>query len=63
MRRLDGRVAIITGSTSGIGLTTARAMADEGAAVTISGIDAERADTAPARSSRVAARRLECWPT
>ena len=46
MSRLDGRVAIITGSTSGIGLTTARAMAAEGAAVVISGLDADRANTA-----------------
>jgi len=46
MRRLEGRVAIITGSTSGIGLTTARAMAAEGAAVAISGIDDERAERA-----------------
>jgi NAD(P)-dependent dehydrogenase (short-subunit alcohol dehydrogenase family) len=43
MRRLEGRVAIVTGSTSGIGLTTAQTMADEGAAVAISGIDADRA--------------------
>lgn len=46
MRRLEGRVAIITGSTSGIGLTTARALAAEGAAVAISGIDADRAEIA-----------------
>src|ERR1700736_1914722 len=44
--RLEGRVAIITGSTSGIGLATALAMIEEGAAVVISGIDAERAEHA-----------------
>jgi NAD(P)-dependent dehydrogenase (short-subunit alcohol dehydrogenase family) len=43
MRQLEGRVAIITGSTSGIGLMTARTMADEGAAVAVSGLDADRA--------------------
>lgn len=48
MRRLEGRVAIITGSTSGIGLTTALAMADEGAAVAISGVNADGATTAAA---------------
>jgi len=44
--RLAGKVAIITGSTSGIGLATARAMVAEGAAVPISGRDAERAAAA-----------------
>jgi 3-hydroxybutyrate dehydrogenase len=41
-RSLDGRVAIVTGSTSGIGLGIARALAAEGAAVMLNGFgDAE----------------------
>jgi 3-hydroxybutyrate dehydrogenase len=36
-RSLDGRVAIVTGSTSGIGLGIARALAAEGAAVMLNG--------------------------
>ncbi len=35
---LDGRVAIVTGSTSGIGLAIARALAAEGAQLTINGL-------------------------
>lgn len=41
-RRLDGKRAIVTGGSSGIGLASAIAFADAGAAVTIVGRDAER---------------------
>ena len=37
-RPLDGRVAVVTGSTSGIGLGTARALAAEGAMIVLNGI-------------------------
>lgn len=37
-RPLDGRVAIVTGSTSGIGLGIARALADAGAEIVINGL-------------------------
>ncbi|MHB1066976.1 MAG: 3-oxoacyl-ACP reductase [Candidatus Nanopelagicales bacterium] len=38
-RRLDGRVAVITGGGSGIGLASARRQADEGAKVVIGDLD------------------------
>ena len=38
-RRLEGRVAVITGGASGIGLATARRLADEGAHIVIGDFD------------------------
>jgi NAD(P)-dependent dehydrogenase (short-subunit alcohol dehydrogenase family) len=39
MQRLQDRVAVITGAASGIGLATARRMADEGARVVVADVD------------------------
>jgi 3-oxoacyl-[acyl-carrier protein] reductase len=43
---LGGRVCLVTGSTSGIGLETARLLAAEGARVVVSGRDAGRVEEA-----------------
>ena len=40
--RLDGRVALITGSSAGIGLALARALGQSGATVVINGRDADK---------------------
>jgi NAD(P)-dependent dehydrogenase (short-subunit alcohol dehydrogenase family) len=42
--RLGGRTALVTGSTDGIGVAIAQALAAEGAHVTVSGRNAERGD-------------------
>ncbi|MFI0479259.1 3-oxoacyl-ACP reductase [Actinomadura sp. 9N215] len=39
MRRLEGRVAVVTGGASGIGLATARRFAAEGARVVVADVD------------------------
>ena len=44
MPDLTGKVAIVTGSTKGIGLAVARALGDAGAAVVVSGRDQEDVD-------------------
>ena len=47
---LDGRVCVVTGSTAGIGLETARLLAAEGARVVVTGRDEERVARARAET-------------
>jgi 3-oxoacyl-[acyl-carrier protein] reductase len=45
-KALAGRVAVVTGGTRGIGLSSARLLAEDGASVVVSGRDAGRLDAA-----------------
>ncbi|MGH3939674.1 MAG: 3-oxoacyl-ACP reductase [Pseudonocardiaceae bacterium] len=47
-RRLDGRVAVVTGGGSGIGLASARRLAAEGASVVIADVDSSTGEAAAA---------------
>lgn len=46
---LSGKVVVVTGATSGLGLETARALSSKGAAVTITGRSEEKLDAAVAK--------------
>ena len=48
MKRYEGKIAVVTGGNSGIGLATAKAFAREGAAVVISGRDEKTLTSAEA---------------
>ena len=52
MTRLDGKVAVITGGSSGIGLATAKTFVNEGAYVFITGRRQSELDKAKAAIGR-----------
>ncbi len=54
MKKLENKIAIITGGTTGIGLATARLFAAEGAKVTVTGTRPETLDVARAELRGVA---------
>jgi len=54
MGRLDGKVAVITGATSGIGLRTLRFFVAEGANIVIAGRRAPEARRWPTSSAAIA---------
>jgi 3-hydroxybutyrate dehydrogenase len=49
MATLEGKVALVTGAASGIGLAIARALAEVGASVTLADVDTERGQAETAR--------------
>jgi dehydrogenase/reductase SDR family protein 12 len=57
--RLDGRVAIVTGATSGLGRVAAELLARQGASVCIVGRDAQRTERARAELEAVTGARVE----
>ena len=58
-RRLDGRVAIVTGGYAGVGLETTRALADAGATVVVPARSVDKARSALAHMNRVEVESLD----
>lgn len=58
---LQGRVAIVTGAASGIGLASARALADAGAAVLVADLDEKGAQSAAEAIRRADGRAEGCF--
>ena len=54
---LRGKIAIVTGASTGLGLETARALASVGAQVVLAGRDSARIDAAAATDPRARTRR------
>ena len=59
MTDLSGRVALVTGGTRGIGLATARALAESGATVVLTGRDEDRAKEAASAAGAAAGLALD----
>jgi NAD(P)-dependent dehydrogenase (short-subunit alcohol dehydrogenase family) len=60
MKRLEGKVALITGAGQGVGLGIAHAFIKEGAAVTITGRNVERLNAAVAELKAAGGKALAC---
>ena len=58
MAKLDGKVAVVTGGNSGIGLASARRLAAEGAYVFITGRKQEELDAAVAAIGSISTTRI-----
>lgn len=62
MGTLSGKIAVVTGGNSGIGLSAAKIFADEGAQVVITGRRQQAVEEAIARSGQARWGFKEMWP-
>ncbi len=60
-RRLEGKVAIITGAGTGIGEAIAHKFAKEGAAVVVNGLPEDPIEDVPKKSNIVMGKRSLTW--
>lgn len=58
-KRLDGKIAIVTGAAGGIGMASAKRLANEGATVVLADIDLAGAESAASQIPGATARRVD----
>lgn len=62
MRRFDGKVVIVTGAASGLGLASAKRMAEEGASLVLVDLNEQALEAARAPKWQKALTSPQSWP-
>jgi len=61
--KLSGKVVLITGATAGIGQACARALAEEGARLVVTGRRQERLEELTSEAEKLGTQVISCYPS